>query len=214
MNRSISISMLTLAALSLAGCSHPIIVEVEGGGKSFLHPRKGDVVKWQDSAGVAFNVNFPIGSPCTEPNNPTSICTLKQDGFFPYECTGCADPGLAVGSNDGQKTEAALHPSGAPRDAEAGYVFCDANTKAAKVYPSPLVITASTAAGDSKIQWFPLGGSGIATWAVTLQPGTCSEATINQTQPLCTLQPGAQSQTYQVTGDACTSPGTAVLTVH
>ena len=100
-------------------------------------------------------------------------------------------------------------------NAQLGYVYCDMTTKAAKVYPDPLLASASTSTsgGDSTVQWLPVGGSGITKYTIGLQSGTCKESTIDQSQDVCTLLVGASSQTYTVTADAC-SAGTASMTIR
>ena len=212
--------MLALGALWLIGCEDkkaPVVMQVQGGGKVFLHPQQGDVVQWKDSSGKAFPVTFPpIGtSPCQESANPTSTCTLKLGGVYPYDCAGCADPVIIVGSDGGPLQKAVVLPKGNVLDSQSGVIYCDAASKAAKVYKDPLQVAASTGGANSKIQWFPYGNSGITAFTVTLQPGTCQEATIDQSQNICTLLAGApKSQTYNVTADVCSSPGTAVLNVQ
>ena len=109
----------------------------------------------------------------------------------------------------------ALSGEGKVRDAQAGAIYCNKESKAAAVYPDPITIGASSKGNNSKIEWEPFGGSGIKQFTVKLAAGTCQEPTIDQDHKVCTLLPGAPpSQTYQVTADACSAPGTATLAVQ
>jgi hypothetical protein len=206
------IATLSLASLVGCGSSRKTTIQFLAGGKPVVYALKGDVVQWIGPDGSALPVTFPVGSPC-QPGGPASTCTVQETGAFPYECTGCSDPGVVVGSDNGRPPSKAMS-STTVADAQLGYVYCDKTTKAAKVYPDPLPAPAATAGGDSTVQWLPLGGSGISTYAIGVQSGTCKEGMIDQSQDVCTLVVGAPSQTYMVTADTCSMPGTAVLTIH
>jgi hypothetical protein len=209
----------TISLTFLAGCgggnkSRPVTLMFLAGGKPVLNPLKDEVVKWVGPDGkTPVTVNFPIASPCKE-GSSTSTCTMQLQGFFPYDCKHCSDPGVAVGSDFLEKLGQTTLASTAVADAQVGYVFCDMGTKAAKVYQDPLSASASASGGDSTVQWLPLGGSGIMKYTIGLQSGTCKESTVDQSQDVCTLVAGASSQTYSVTADACSAGGTASLTIR
>ena len=212
-----TLAVLVAAGATLGGCGNPrpinprpIVMQVQAGGKIFARPRKGDVVQWIDANAQAFAVNFPIPglSPCKEKGTSLSTCTVDKVGVFPYTCVGCADPAVVVGSDVEPQTGTARKPGGSVINAEAGYLYCDANSHAPKAYPDPL-----PAAGGDTIQWFA-AGSNIVSWNLALQAGTCSETTINQDQPVCTVKADApKTQTYSITANACTGTGSAGLTI-
>ena len=211
--------IVALSALCLTGCdtAKPTKILFLAGGKPILFATAGQVVKWVGPDGTTgVSVTFGVNSPCQETGS-TNTCTVQSgDGYYPYDCKGCSDPGMVVGSDSG------LHGLGTTAmgvqpvaNSQVGAIYCDKTTKAAKVYTDPLVASAATSASNSTVQWLPAGGSGITTYSVTLQSGTCNETTINQTQNVCTLLASAPaSQTYTVTADTCTASGSATLTVH
>jgi len=211
------ITALSLTLLAGCGGSGKTTIQFLAGGKPVVYANKGEVVEWIGADGKALKVKFPVSSPCQE-GSLTSTCTTQMEGAFPYDCTGCSDPGIVVGSDNGglhgqmKKTMA----SNAVANAQLGYIYCDTTTKAAKVYPDPLVAAASTASGVSTVQWVPIGDSGITNYTVTLPTGnTCVEGmTINQMQDVCTLVVGAASTPYTVTADVCMTPGTETLTIQ
>jgi hypothetical protein len=210
-------SLHWIAAVSLTflvGCSKQGAVTIQflAGGKPVLQAQKGDVVKWVGPDGNPLVVNFPVSSPCQE-GSMTSTCTPRLPGLFPYDCTGCSDPGLVVGTTTFEVPSGLKMAPNTIASAQLGYISCDKATKVAKVYTDPLPAPPSTPGGDSTVQWKKVGDSGITKFTIGLQPGTCKEGTIDQSQEVCTLVAGAASQTYTITADAC-SPGTARLTIR
>lgn len=206
--------LTVVGVAALAGCSspqplvvtHPIDMEVEAGGKVFLHPLKGDIVHWTDQNGADLPVTFTIPNltPCTESGSSLSKCTVKdKTGLFPYTCSGCADPAVVVGSNTGPLTAMDAKDRPAVVNADAGYLYCDPNSSTA-----PAVSPQNLQAGPSDtIQWFATTPS-LKPWTVTLTTGTCKELTIDDAHPLCTLQPGAKSQNYSITATTCSGTNT------
>src|ERR1039457_1861342 len=177
------VSVVGGAMLGGCGKPQPIVMQVQAGGKIFLRPKKGDVVKWKDANLQPVDVTFPVPgmSPCQESATTLNTCTVDKEGdVFPYTCPGCSDPAVAPGSDTGPLQGLGLKAKGTVNNAQAGYLYCDPSSHAPMVYPDPL-----TAAGGDKIQWFK-GGS-IVNWQITLQAGTCAEPVINQAQPVCTV---------------------------
>ncbi|MGB7760044.1 MAG: hypothetical protein WBL61_09455 [Bryobacteraceae bacterium] len=212
-----TMAISVMGGTMLGGCNwgnpKPVVMEVEAGGKVFLHLEKGDTVQWKGAGSAQLVVKFPIGSPCQGTSGPGggwNTCTVQTDGVFPYTCDGCADPAVVVGSGGGPLTGAAQTLAGNPINAQAGYLFCDSGVP--KAYPDPLV----TADGET-IQWFPAAGANLGAWQLTLQSGTCTETAVNQGQPVCTVQKNvpAGKQSYSITAPTCSpTPGTAWLTIQ
>jgi plastocyanin len=202
---------VSVLGVTLAGCgkSQHMTMEVEAGGKVFVKPKIGDVVNWVGTDGKPSVVSFTIPglSPCQESGN-VSTCTVVKAGVFPYSCTGCTDPAVVVGSDSGPFMGTKYSPRNVAVRSDAAYLYCDASSHAPKASPDPLPASVS-----DTIQWFPTDPK-MANWTVTLQAGTCKEGTINQSQPVCTVQAGAASQTYSITADTCTGTGSAGLTIQ
>ena len=53
----------------------------------------------------------------------TSTCTTQLDDAVPYECKGCSDPGVVVGSDNGRLPGSKTMSSGAITNAQAGYIL-------------------------------------------------------------------------------------------
>jgi plastocyanin len=197
---------------TLAGCgnSQHMAMEVEQGGKIFVRPKIGDVVQWTGPDGKPFTISFTIPgvTPCKETSNSLTTCTVAKAGIFPYGCSGCADPAVVVGSDTGPFYGVSHKLQAAVRNADGVYLYCDATSHAPKASPDPEIASAG-----ENIQWFATDPK-MVNWNVTLQSGTCSQTSINQGQPVCTVQPGAQSQTYSITADTCTGTGSATLTIQ
>ncbi len=213
--KHIPIWITALSAMLLVGCGNKETILVLAGGKPLLFPVKGDTVHWVGPDGkTGLPVTFPTGSPCESVSDPTT-CKIKLDGYYPYECTGCGDPGLVVGSDSQVNLLLGTHHMSTSTIAnpQVGAIYCKQNK--ATIYPDPLSASAPTADSVSTVQWLPAGGSGIKIFSITLQNGTCKEGTtINQAQNVCTLLVGAPAtQSYPVTADAC-STGSATLNIH
>lgn len=211
-----TIWIITLSVMLLVGCGgNKETILVLAGGKPVLYPVKGDTVHWVGPDGkTGLPVTFPTGSPCESVSDPTT-CKIKLEGYFPYECTGCGDPGLVVGSDNMLKLLGAQQMSTSViANPQVGAIYCKQNKTT--IYPDPLSAPATTADSVSTVQWLPAGGSGITTFTITLQNGTCKEGTtINQAQNVCTLMVGAPAtQSYPVTADACSTVGSATLNIH
>jgi plastocyanin len=209
-----TLAFLVVGGGALAGCGkQPVVLEVQSGGKIFLRPKKGDVVRWvgADSQPVAVNFFIPGASPCKETGSSLNTCTVVDThGVFPYACDGCADPAVVVGSDVPLQgaVGTARKARGAVLNAQAGYLYCDPASHAPKVKPDTLVAT-----GGDTIQWFAAGPN-IVDWSLILQSGTCNESTVNQSQPVCTVRADApKSQNYPITADACAGTGSAGLTI-
>ena len=211
-SRLLEALVVSVMGATLAGCgnSQHMVMEVEQGGKVFLRPKVGDVVQWVGPDGKPFTVNFAIPghTPCQEIAASLDTCTVARQGVFPYDCSGCADPAVVVSTDTGPFYSSIQKSQALVRNADAVYLYCDASTHAPKAIPDP-----ELASAGEKIQWFATDPKMI-NWSVTLQAGTCSEGGINQGQPVCTVQAGAQSQTYSITADTCTGTGSAGLKIQ
>lgn len=208
--------------LLLAGCSKPIQIIVDQGGLPVLHVQKGQVIQWMDHKGGKQTVTFPLKPPCVElegtANHDTDICTTNSfEGYVPYICKDCADPGYDVGSKQLmlEATSAARIPSSntyAIASVQPGAVYCDSNTT--KVYPDQLIAPKTTGSNKSVVEWKIAAGETISTFTIQLASGTCETSDkLTESSYACTLKPSAVSQSYTIS-NACSTNGIATLTIQ
>lgn len=206
--------------LLLAGCSSkPIQIIVDQGGKPLLHVEKGQVIKWVDHKGDSKKVTFPLKPPCTElegtNNHDTDTCTTNSfEGYAPYICVGCSDPGYDVGSKQHTIEARSVMPAAtqAVASVQPGAVYCEGNTS--KVYPNPLVAPKSTAENKSVVEWKIAAGEAISSFTIQLAAGTCEATdTITESNYACTMKTTAISQNYPIS-NACTTNGIGTLTIQ
>jgi hypothetical protein len=168
---------------------------IDVGGKVLLHVQKGDVIRWTQGGAGSAGVRFPHGTPCSNADG-SATCTVQADrGFYTYECAGCQDPVIVVGSTVFVNQFRPTGLAGLTRAAIYTGIYCQA--AAAGVAPNPVVADQ----GDS-IRWY---GDGVVTqWKVTVPAGCANGTTFDQNNPLCTLAGAAgASYPYTLHADAC-----------
>ena len=180
-------------------------------GEVYIHPKTGDKIQWK-YAGALKTVDFSkFGvTPCAE-GLKTNTCTVSPQakaGSYFYDCDGCPDPGIGMGSETGPQgglgtTGAGMLPP--PYAAPAGpKVWC----KAGQAMVQPI-----TGKAGQSFEFTPVAGT---TFTATFQANTCTQGdTLNNGSPDCTLKNGAtipQSYSIQASVDrtACTN-GTGML---
>jgi len=200
----IAFCMLLLG--TLAGCGHNeaqfVFSDV---GDPLLYAKAGDVIKWSHQ-GNPLAVNFKYGAnPCTA-GDPVGTCKIQATrGEYFYDCQGCADPAIVVGSDVSGRltTKGGILPPpyATPKDPK---VYCDSGQ--AKVSQP---ITAKV--GDS-FEIYPVGD---ITFSVKFLTPTCTQGdSLTNSAPSCTVIQGAASQpAYPIHIDGCTTDGTGSLTI-
>jgi hypothetical protein len=122
--------------------------------KMVLHPNRGDVIKWIDPKGNPVKVDFPAGNPCKK-DDPVGTCTINVDAaVVPYDCAGCADPEIVVGSDIsilGGAAIASTHIVAADRVPTPVYIQCNSNQIA--VYPPEVQIPKATVMAGASVAW-------------------------------------------------------------
>jgi hypothetical protein len=173
--------------------------------KVSLVVQRGDVITWADTP-----AEFKIVDPCAE-DKKTSVCTVNRDkGLFRYNCQGCEDPEIVVGSEEPFPPIKAA--SRKPFDIEIN-IAC--------VNDTVIVERDKENANDGKvIKWIPVGGTGeyLATWELKFTNNICEDSsTINQDNPYCKVKaPPAVPNTdygYTVSSNSCRNPGTAIVRI-
>lgn len=176
-------------------------------GDLFLHPKKGDKITWTNQ-GQPLAVKFKSPNPCTNANDPAAgTCTIQAtSGFYFYDCQGCPDPGIGVGSDVilGQSTARSgilPQPYATPPSPK---VSCDSSGKATA---DPI----SGKSGDS-FQFLP---NGDLTFSITFAANTCTQGdSPSNGASDCTLKAGATSQpAYPIHVNGCTD-GTGSLKIN
>lgn len=172
-------------------------------GELFINPGPKDVITWSND-GNPLAVKFKGPSPC-KTGEPDNTCIVQATrGYYFYDCQGCPDPGIGLGSDAaaGLSTKAGILP---PPYAEprSSRVSCDAGI--AKAEP----ITFVPGEGDS----FLFLPNGNLTFSINFAANTCTQGDVLKNGSACTLKPGATSQpAYPITVVGC-KDGTGSLTI-
>jgi hypothetical protein len=200
------IAFCVLLLVILTGCRHnEVQVVFSDVGDPLLYAKAGDVIKWSNN-GKPVAVNFKYGAnPCSA-GDAVGTCKIQAtQGEYFYDCQGCADPAIVVGSDVSRVMPTAVTgilppPYATPKDPK---VYCDAGqTKVSQP------ITAK--AGDS-FEIYPVGD---IAFSVNFATGTCNQGdSLKNNASSCTIKIGATSQpTYPIHIDKC-KDGTGSLTV-
>jgi hypothetical protein len=219
---SLSLSMTLVLAGALTGCGSQTInvVYFPLQQKVVLHPNQGDVIQWKDQAGGPLTtVTFPLGSPCKSTAELTQgKCTIAVPNSnssyqVPYLCTGCTDPEIVVGSNNGPGPR--MDTMAAPT--ALVQMACVSNQ--VTIFPTAVTIPKATVAAGATVEWVPGGVPPIAAdWtasgfsSVICTNGTAFNSNSNTCNLVTTLSPG--STTYTVSSASCkntSAPGTITI---
>lgn len=189
--------LVFLGTIPVVGCGGQTynIAVANGLVKSFPRVNKGDVLKFYDGQGNKLTVNFVPLTPCRE-GKSTDTCTVNVDaGFYPYDCTGCEDPGVGVGGANPIEFGVLTTRDVTPKPALDG-VYCDPAGNSANA-------VLETAAPGDRFQWVPSGQ--VSNWWVEVADGTCAGANnrFNKDHPICRVLGTANSQKYTVHVEPC-----------
>jgi len=176
----------------------------------------GATIYFRDATGKGFNPVFKLPSPCSKKGSDLAngVCVVDLNArhtLYPYTCTGCGDPDLAVGSdlqNDELGKTVAPVTAVPPALVQFG---CDSGQPAKIVSGDPLSVSA---ASPGSIVWVLSGNGGDPNWTVSdFEDGTtptiiCNSGSFNQSSSKCTLDPSkltaGHTYTYQVAANQCT----------
>jgi hypothetical protein len=211
MRRDAFVCLSLVLTTVLAGCEKPVkLLYVSDEHKVVLHPDQGTVLTWAASNGSAVGVTFPFGNPCKE-NPVTGQCTINvAKARVPYDCTGCADPEIIVGSDISiGKSPMGTPATTAPPTATV-YMGCNSNQVA--IYPAEVSIPTTTVAAGATVLWVPGGLTPIGTdWTVNgFTVTSCSNnPPFNSGNNTCSLNTNASSTTYTVSSASCNNSSTS-----
>jgi len=151
-----------ILTVALAACNKPdkfnlVLHTVEQ--KVVLNPKPGDILLWTKPGGEPLTVNFPAGFPCKKEeataqgsNQVAGKCTIDvASAVVPYECEGCADPEIVVGSDISRQGAVAAGLRGAPIPPTPVYMRCDGGQIV--VYKPEVTFTQAAVAAGASVVW-------------------------------------------------------------
>ncbi len=212
----LAIALGTVACLFLSGCGGNKMSMVVSPltGKVVPYPKTGDTIIFP--AGLQFEISTPCDASATPAADGSVPCKVAVTNSTPqpylYDCTGCGDPEVIVGSDSGTLGSAAASPKHSADSADA--IACTDHT--VQIFKPSL----SLAQGKT-IQWVAVGDQPphiqhLVAWSITTTPaGICQQDSIGNQQTQCTLKgdPGAYTYTVASTDPTCTqSTGNITIT--
>lgn len=167
-------------------------------GDALLGVQQNDTVQFKYH-GSDLDVDFKDGvSPCVNTNPHLHNCQVKvARGIYPYECSGCPDPGIAVGSSAGALSIQKTLITGPYANPKAPRVTCKAGVAA---------VTPVQANPGESFEFYPVGE-----FDFSINMGnSCSQTSpLNSSNPTCTFQ-GSTPANFPMTVTNC---GTANFSV-
>jgi len=146
-------------------------------GDAFVAMNKDDSVIFKSRGNSDQNVTFKDGvSPCEDGNTTRSACKVSvKRGLYAFDCPGCPDPGIAVGSSSSiYKTTAAIitGPYAAPKNPK---IFCKSQV--------PSVQAIQVRDGET-FEFYPVGDFD---FSIDMGPYCTQTSPLNNMNPTCTF---------------------------
>jgi len=223
-NYSLSLYLLLgLSVLFLSACGNEVNVSLAQNGKIVLHPRYGDLIRWEPGLQVHFLLPF-----CKETDVWINEChvnvnSTEQFGQYNYICKGsvCSDPEVDVGKSTrtrpaGVATMRQFTPANFQviLPCQNGTITPVPSDVPGDLYDQPVT-------PGKVVQWLSNGSGAVllSDWTVTFDAGNtnvCNESDIHNADgfQICTIKTGLPAGVYRYTSTSnhC-QPGYGTVTL-